>query len=172
MVETVYLPYNEAEHREQFYELNVEYLQWIRDEVTKRYGVDYRGRPSVRQYVESALPKFTNSKPPDVIVIILEVDGELAGMGAIRKLEESIAEIKRMYIRPMHRVRGYGSKMLHRLIDLAKDFGYSVLRLDTAEFMTAARHTYESTGFKVRGQYSGTELTDLQPYQIFMEKKQ
>ena len=37
--------------------------------------------------------------------------------------------------------------------------------------MTAARHTYESAGFKVRGPYSGTELTVVQPYQIFMEKK-
>jgi GNAT superfamily N-acetyltransferase len=76
-----------------------------------------------------------------------------------------------MYIRPMYRGHGYGGQIMRRLVDLAEEFGYSILRLDTAEFMIAAHHTYESAGFKVREPYSGTEITVVQPFQIFMEKK-
>jgi GNAT superfamily N-acetyltransferase len=167
-----FVQYDNERHREQFFELNMEYLTWIRTEVTQRYCGDmYRGRPSVRQYVESALPKFIDSKQPEGIVLILEIDGVVVSMGALRKLEEGIAEIKRMYIRPEQRGHGYGKEMMNKLIDAAKQFGYSTLRLDTAEFMTAARHTYESAGFKARGPYPGFETPNIQPFQIFMEKQ-
>jgi ribosomal protein S18 acetylase RimI-like enzyme len=167
-----FVQYDDAKHREQFLDLNIEYMTWIRNEVTERYGRDmFQGRPSVRHYVESVLPKFVEAKPPEGIVYVLEINGVVSGMGALRKLEEGVAEIKRMYILPEHRGHGYGKDMMNKLIDSARQFGYSTLRLDTAEFMTAARHTYESAGFKVRGPYPGFETSSIQPFQIFMEKK-
>jgi len=48
--------------------------------------------------------------------------------------------------------------MLDKLIEAAKMFGYSTLRLDTIEFMATAHSIYESAGFKVRDKYQGTSL--------------
>jgi GNAT superfamily N-acetyltransferase len=165
------VPYDDEIHRAQLLELNVEYLDYTRSEFS-RYGVNFfRDRQAVREYIEGALPKLVEAKPPQGIIYILEVDGKVAGMGALRKLEEGIAEVKRMFIRPEYRGRGYGRKMLDRLTEVARDFDYSILRLDTAEYMFTARHIYESAGFKARGPYPGVEFTLGSPIMVFMEKK-
>jgi GNAT superfamily N-acetyltransferase len=168
-----FVQYNDEKHRKQFIELNIEYISWVRDEVKKRYGRDLSlGSQPVKEYVEEMVTKYTEAKQPDGIVYLLEVEGKVAGMGALKKLEEGVAEVKRMYIRSEYRGHGYGGFMLGKLIEAAKMFGYSILRLDTAEFMASARRIYESAGFKVRGPYSGTEVTPGSgSSQIFMEKK-
>ena len=167
-----FVPYDDKMHRSQFLEMNVEYLTWLLNEVSDRTGRDlYKGRPSVREYVDRALPKFIEAKPPEGIVYILEVDGKMAGMGALRKLEDRVAEIKRMYVRPEHRGHGYGREMLNKLTEAAKEFGYSTLRLDTGEFMEAAVGLYRSAGFRERGPYPGIERNWGLSGQIFMEKK-
>ena len=61
--------------------------------------------------------------------------------------------------------------MLDKLIEVAKVFGYETLRLDTFEFMAAARRFYESAGFKFRSPYQGTTQQIDENWHIFMEKK-
>jgi ribosomal protein S18 acetylase RimI-like enzyme len=166
-----FVPYDDKKHRAQFLELNVDYLEWGRIEYL-RYGIEFfRDRNAVREYVENALPKFVEAKPPQSILYILEVDGKAVGMGALMKLDEGVAELKRMYIRPEYRGYGYGRKMLDKLTETARDFGYFTLRLDTAEYMAAARHLYESQGFSVTGPYLGVEFTSVSSAQLYMEKK-
>jgi len=165
------VPYDNNAHRSQLLDMNVEYITWFRNEVYNKTGRDlFEGRPSVREYVENVLPKIIEAKPPEGIIYVLDVDGKMAGMGALRRLEDGVAEIKRMYVRPEHRGHGYGRKMLNKLTEAAKQFGYSTLRLDTGEFMEAAVGLYLSAGFRERGPYPGTEVTGGSS-QIFMEKK-
>jgi len=57
-------------------------------------------------------------KPPGGILYMLVVEGEVAGMGALRKLSDEVGEVKRMYNRPHYRGRGLGKKMLKRLLDI------------------------------------------------------
>lgn len=167
-----FVPYDDNKHRLQFQEINIEYITWFRDELLANYNIDlYTGRQTVREYVEKNLPEFIEAKPPEGIVFILDVDGKMGGMGALKRLEEGIAEVKRMYVRPEYRGNGYGRKMLNKLIEAAKEFGYSTLRLDTAEFMKAALGLYRSAGFKEREPYSGTEYTRDSKTHIFMQKK-
>ena len=68
------------------------------------------------------------------------------GMGALKKLEEKVGEIKRMYIRPEYR-GGLGRRMYGLLEDKAKEFGFNVLRLDTSRLMEAALYLYNKVGF-------------------------
>ncbi len=167
-----FVPYDDNKHHNQFQELNIEYITWFRDEMLANYNIDlFTGRSTVRQYIENTLPEFIEAKPPEGVIFILEVDGKMCGMGALKKLEEGIAEVKRMYVRPEYRGNGYGKRMLNRLIEAAKEFGYSTLRLDTGEFMKAALGLYRSAGFNEREPYSGTEYTRDSNTHIFMEKK-
>ena len=114
-----FVPYSDENHRAQFLELNVEYLDYAR---TQESGL-FKDKAAVRDYVERFLPKFTEVRPPEGIILILEVDDKVAGMGALKKLDEGVAEVKRMYIRPEYRGRGYGKEMLDRLIEKSKGFG-------------------------------------------------
>jgi GNAT superfamily N-acetyltransferase len=65
----------------------------------------------------------------------------------VRKIDAQMAELKRMYIRPGHRSKGYGKKLLNQGIALAKTLGYKKLRLDTLPSMQVATHLYKQAGF-------------------------
>ena len=92
-------------------------------------------------------------------------------MGAIRKLSNDIGEIKRMYIRPLYRGRGYGKQMLNKLLEVGREFGCSSFLLETSKFMTLAQYIYRSAGFIEREEYPESETPIiLRQYQLFMEK--
>jgi GNAT superfamily N-acetyltransferase len=81
------------------------------------------------------------------------VDGAVAGSVALRHLGGDAFELKRMYLRSMHRGRGVGKRLLSTALDWARANGASVVRLDTTERMVTARHLYESAGFvRVEGE--------------------
>jgi GNAT superfamily N-acetyltransferase len=168
-----FVPYDDSVHRAQFFELNVEYATWFADEVRALHNFDIvlmLGK-SVHEYVETVIDNFTNIRSSDGITYLLEIGGEVEGMGALIKLEEGVGEIKRMYIRPKYQGKGYGKEMLNRLIKKAKELGYSTLQLETADFSTTAHHVYRSAGFKEIAEYHGGETPEwLRPYCLFMEK--
>jgi len=176
MAEIKFVQYDGEAHEARFFELNLEYLTLVDSEVYRVHGIHINPEGTVQEYLEVAFPKFTEIKPPNGIIYILEADGEADGMGALRKLEDGVGEIKRMYIRPQHRGHGYGQEMYDRLEKKAEEFGFSTLRLDTADFpMTAAAlHIYRKNGFKEIGSYSGGEWdgrSDTDGITIYMEKK-
>ncbi len=155
--------------REQFLELNVEYLSHIRDAAIKALGSTTLPK-DFRPYVEKTINQFTAIKPPEGIIYLLISDDRVVGMGAVRRLEEGVGEIKRMYIKPGLQGRGLGKEMMTKLESKARELGYSTLRLDTAWFLETAVHVYRKAGFIERGKYPGTESKGDSNY-IYMEKK-
>ena len=96
-------------------------LDQFRDKPARERGSAPAQRDRVRGYVEKVLPKYIEAKAPEGIIYILEIIGVMAGMGALRKLEEGVGEIKRVYVRPEHRGKGYGKEMLSRLMAKAEE---------------------------------------------------
>ena len=85
--------------------------------------------------------------PPDG-VLLLALDGqESAGCGALRKLDNGICEMKRLFVKPKFRGLGLGTTLAKRLIDEAIRLGYSTMLLDTLDRLKAAMIIYESLGF-------------------------
>jgi GNAT superfamily N-acetyltransferase len=157
MASIVFTQYDEQKDRTPFFQMTHEYLKWINDSVYSRTGKLVF--EDLNSYVEQAFPQFTSLKPPKGTVVILEIDGKPAGMGALKKLEESVGEIKRMYVRPEFRGNGYGRKILWYLEEQAREFGFSVVRLDTGALNTAALKLYESEGYGLRDWYEGSEAS-------------
>src|SRR4030095_6967686 len=94
----------------------------------------------------STLPgKYT---PPTGILYIAKVDNNYAGCIALRKLEDVICEMKRLYVRPKFRHLGLGRNLCDKLIEIAKSMGYEKMRLDTIGYaMQSAIKLYKSYGF-------------------------
>ncbi|MBK7650745.1 MAG: GNAT family N-acetyltransferase [Flammeovirgaceae bacterium] len=86
------------------------------------------------------------SKPQGVLIIAMENE-KAVGCFGIRKLEDSIGELKRMYIREKARGFGYGKQLLQNAIETAAQLGYSKMRLDTLATMGSAIHLYKQVGF-------------------------
>jgi len=87
--------------------------------------------------------------------LVAVVDGRAAACGAYRRIDEHAAEIKRMWSDPAHRGKGLAAAILTALAD-----GYTELRLETGEYLTAAVALYRRFGFTpcaAWGEYVGVE---------------
>jgi GNAT superfamily N-acetyltransferase len=78
---------------------------------------------------------------------LVEVDGEPAGVGALKPIGPDVCEIKRMFVRPSWRGMGIARRILERLISDARELGYRTARLETMTYMREAHDLYRSIGF-------------------------
>ncbi len=162
-----FVPYNPEKHREQFFELNVAYFNHLNQLNLHNRGHILLENP--HEYVESVFQTFSAIKPPDGIIFLIMNEDKAVGMGAMRKLEDGIGEVKRMFVKPDFQGKGYGKLMIVRLMDKARELGYRTLRLDTGRMLEAAVHIYKSAGFREIDKYPGTESHGGPGY-IYMEK--
>lgn len=75
-----------------------------------------------------------------------DAQGRALGCGALRPLEEGVAEVKRMYARPG--TQGVGSALLAWLEAEARRIGYRALRLETRLVNTRAVQFYLKHGYR------------------------
>lgn len=140
-------PVSDREHLLRF---NVDYLSWISDAVEARFGIslaEQLGMP-IPDYVAGALGKLCEKRPPEGVFYMVRSDGRVVGMGGLRPVRPGVAEMKRVYVPPEERGGGFGARIVERLIEDARGFGYASLWLDTGPFMTSAHRLYEAAGFE------------------------
>lgn len=151
--------------------LTMQYFEWMDQEIRTTCGFsipDIVGMP-LPAYIQSVADTICPNVPNESIFYLLVVDDVAIGMGGLRRLSQESAEIVRIYLDPKFRGCGYGSKMVERLIDDARQFGYVRIYLDTGEFMKSAHRVYESYGFEICAPYDGAEPPkELHPYWGFM----
>ncbi|NJM53523.1 MAG: GNAT family N-acetyltransferase [Blastocatellia bacterium] len=93
------------------------------------------------------LPGEISVTPKDVLFLAIS-DDKVAGCVALRKLDEGVCEMKRLYVRDEFRGQKIGISLIEKLITEAKEIGYQKLRLDTfPPKMGKAVRLYESYGF-------------------------
>src|SRR5690242_17943797 len=68
-------------------------------------------------------------KGSDSVFLVGRADDRPVACGAIRPLEPGVAEVKRMFVVPDYRGRGYSKAMLSALEGFARSAGYSAVRL-------------------------------------------
>ena len=85
--------------------------------------------------------------PPAGALIVARDAAAVAGVVAMRPLDERIAEMKRLYVRREYWGRGIGRALTVAIIEAARFAGYRAMRLDTMARMTAAVALYRTLGF-------------------------
>lgn len=104
---------------------------------------------------------------PKGCLLLAKYKDELAGCVALRPLESSVCEMKRLYVRPVFRGMGIGRALAKAVIEQARKIGYNYMRLDTAPSMEEARTLYVSLGFKQISSYRYNPIKGA----VFMELK-
>lgn len=97
---------------------------------------------------------------------VLFAGNTAAGCAALRPLGSQAAELKRMWVRPDFRHRGYGRRLAQRIIEDASRIGYGVLRLDTIDTMRTAVKLYRSLGFVETSPYTENPIAGA----MFMQR--
>ena len=137
-------------HLEEIRVILNEYLSFISKELIKppwdfNLDVEY-----AVNFTMNNLDKFAE---PDGRLLLVEVDGEIAGTISLRKIREDAGEIKRMYVKPKFRGKKLGNLMVEKVISISEENGFSKLFLDTSLFMSSAVSLYKKFGFKETDSY-------------------
>lgn len=83
-----------------------------------------------------------------VTFFVLRDDGVPAGCGGIQLFGTEYGELKRMYVRPQFRSRGFGKLLIDHLAEYARARGIDLLRLETGIHQRSAIGLYERVGFQ------------------------
>ena len=83
---------------------------------------------------------------------VVFLDGSLAGMFGVERLDKHRAELRRMYVAPAQRRKGLARRMLYHAERFCRQAGYEVLVLSTSEVQDAALALYRAAGFTPVGE--------------------
>jgi GNAT superfamily N-acetyltransferase len=86
-------------------------------------------------------------RPPHGAFLVVRSDQVPIGCGGVQRIDESTAEIKRMWIHHDWRGLGLGRRLLARLEDVAGGLGYTRVVLDTNATLIEAIAMYERSGY-------------------------
>ena len=125
-----------------------EYVTRVIHRVTSEFDLDRPGT-SLRDGEVKAMHEAYND---DRAVYYVVVDGDrIVGGAGIARLdggEESVCELKKMYLLPEARGVGVGEQLLETCLEAARNAGFTTCYLETIRRMTAARALYEKHGFR------------------------
>jgi putative acetyltransferase len=96
--------------------------------------------------------------------LVAFVADEPVGCGAVRRIDATVFEIKRMYVVPTARGRGVGRRILDELESVARRLGASRLVLETGVRQPEALALYSRTGFTtipLFGKYANPPHSEL-----------
>lgn len=87
-------------------------------------------------------------------------DGAPAGCVLLYGATDTLAEFKRLWVRPTHRETGIGRALTRTVVEKAQSQGYETLGLTTPPWADASHDLYESMGFERTPPYPDTRLPE------------
>ncbi|MBB2946079.1 GNAT superfamily N-acetyltransferase [Actinoplanes lutulentus] len=96
------------------------------------------------------------------LFLVATAAGKAVGCGALRRLDEDSAEVKRMYVTPESRGSGVSTAILRALEAAAVRRGWTTIRLETGPAQPDAMRFYEREGYReipLFGAYAGSDLS-------------
>ena len=136
-------------------ELIIEYIKWLNMDL-------------YFQNIDEELNGFPHKyKEPDGIFIIAKDENNVIGCVGMKKLDEKICEMKRLFVNDNYKGKGIGKKLVERIIEEARAKKYEIMRLDTLDIMEKAINLYYKNGFYEIEPYYNNPNNGV----IYLEKK-
>jgi DNA-binding MarR family transcriptional regulator len=92
--------------------------------------------------------------PPKGWFVIARLDGRPVGCGALKRLDATTGEIKRVWCDEDARGMGVATRIVDCLETLARDAGFDRVRLDTNRVLTEAHALYRKRGYAEIARYN------------------
>jgi len=140
-------------------DLIAEYLRWIASLAAASYGLSF----DIDAMVTSDIEDPAKFYPPSGRFYVIRRQDADVGVGCLRRITPSVAEIQRMYVQPHVRGVGAGRLLLQQLLSDARAIGYEAVRLESLKFLSTAHALYKSVGFAEITPYAENSMTKYQP---------
>jgi GNAT superfamily N-acetyltransferase len=150
---------DDAATRDAARDLIAEYLRWIASVAAASYGLSF----DVDAMITSDIEDQAKFYPPAGRFYVIRRGESHVGVGCLKRITPSVAEIQRMYVQPHVRGGGLGRLLLQQLVSDARAIGYEVVRLESLKFLAAAHALYKSVGFAEITPYADNSMTKYQP---------
>lgn len=112
---------------------------------------EYVASPTVSLAFQEYETEFANLPgkyaEPDGCILLARLAGAVVGCAALRRVDGTTCELKRVYVRPNARGSQVGRHLVEHMIHHARAIGYSTMSLDVLPEFVAAQRLYESLGF-------------------------
>ncbi|MCY3413242.1 MAG: GNAT family N-acetyltransferase [Candidatus Heimdallarchaeota archaeon] len=121
------------------------------------------------KHLENIKSAFQNSAWKWLVV----EESNAIGMVDLWRKSDDIAELRSLFVLPTYRGKKLSTLLLEKVVEKARDVGFSKIVLDTLPFMESAIAVYEKFGFKrtsyIDFGYGGGEAFSKSIGSIFME---
>jgi ribosomal protein S18 acetylase RimI-like enzyme len=115
--------------------LILEYIQWLNQDLSF-------------QNIDDELNNFpAKYGEPEGAFFIAKEGHAIIGCVGIKKLENTICEMKRLFVKDAYKGKGIGKKLVAIILDEAKLKHYEKMRLDTLDTMEKALNLYYRNNF-------------------------
>ncbi len=120
------------------------------------------------QHYEEELENLNIKYAPEFgRLYIAKKENEILGCIALKKIDDSCCEMKRLYVREEYRGNHIAQALILKIIDDARVIGYKKMLLDTLEFLHGAIKLYEKFGFARISRYNDSPMKNA----VYMELK-
>ena len=93
---------------------------------------------------------FANS---GLFLVVID-DNQVVGTGAVRRIDQNVCELKRLWLLEPYQGKGIGYQVLQELIKFAQAKGYKKILLETDQEQARAIRFYRKTGFQPTEKYN------------------
>jgi GNAT superfamily N-acetyltransferase len=107
---------------------------------------------------------------PDGCLLLAYYNESPVGCVAIRKIDDDICEMKRLYVKEDFRGKRIGYTLVENIIKKAYESGYKKMRLDNHPWMKEAESLYKIFGFVEIGAYRYNPTKGVKFFELNLEK--
>ena len=94
--------------------------------------------------------------------LVIADDNRVVGIGAIRRMEDKVCELRRIWLLLEYQGQGLGYRLVTELLRIAREMGYERIRLETAPVhQKRASVLYKRLGFYEIPTYETTHPDDV-----------
>lgn len=80
--------------------------------------------------------------------VLINEEHQIIGTVGLFPMDNDMCELRKMYLHPSCRGRGFGKKLLEHAIDKARELGFKSIILETAAVLKEAIALYKKYGFE------------------------
>lgn len=137
-----------------------DYINEVRNLITEY--IQMLGRDLAFQNITDELkdPSKKYTPPQGELLVAIEKE-QVIGMIAYHRHSAIRCEMKRLYVKPQYRGMKLGEQLIQKIIELAKQSGYTEMVLDTLLPLKAAIYLYQKMGFQQCEPYYNNPMNDV-----------